>query len=118
MAELLGKAFDTPDETRTFPKGKVDIVKLGDVTIGRAEFQPGWKWSECVKPIAGTDSCMNLHTGYTISGRMHVRMDDGSEAESGPGEAYVIPPGHDAWIEGDETYVGIDFTGMATYAKQ
>jgi hypothetical protein len=117
MAELVGKAFSNPDETRTFPKGKVDVVKLGDVTVGRAEFEPGWKWSECVKPIAGTDSCMNLHTGYTISGRMRVRMDDGTEVESGPGEAYVIPPGHDAWIVGDETYVGVDFTGMATYAK-
>ena len=117
MATMQGKHLGTPDETRTFPRGKVDLVQLGTVSVGRLELQPGWKWSECVKPIAGTDSCQAPHTGYTISGRMHVVMDDGTEAEFGPGEAYVIPPGHDAWVVGDEPMVGLDFTGMNEYAK-
>jgi hypothetical protein len=116
MPRIEGKAFSSPDTTRSFPKGKVDIVKLGDFTVGRLELEPGWKWSESVKPIAGTGSCMAQHTGITISGRMRIVLDDGTEAESGPGEAYLIPPGHDAWIIGDEMYVGIDFTGMSQYA--
>lgn len=115
---MEGKDLNSPDETRPFPKGKMEVVKLGDVTIGRGTFEPGWKWSECVKPIAGTHSCQVAHTGYMISGRMHVVMDDGSEDEFGPGGAMVIPPGHDAWIVGDETCVLIDFTGATHYAKQ
>ena len=83
----------------------------------RAIFEPGWKWSESVKPIAGTDSCQVAHMGYQISGRMKVRMDDGSEQEFGPGDAGVIPPGHDAWVVGDEPVVFIDFQGAALYAK-
>jgi hypothetical protein len=112
------KDLSSPDETRPFPKGKMEVVKLSGVTIGRGTFEPGWKWSECVKPIAGTDSCQVPHTGYMISGRMHVVMDDGSEEEFGPGSAVWIPPGHDAWIVGDEECVIVDFTGAAQYAKQ
>ncbi len=118
MAGMEAKDLNSPDETRPFPKGKLEVVNLGGVTIGRGTLEPGWKWSESVKPIAGTDSCQAPHTGYVVSGRMKVVMDDGQEAECGPGTAVVIAPGHDAWIVGDEPCVFIDFTGAAQYAKQ
>jgi quercetin dioxygenase-like cupin family protein len=112
------KSLNSPDESRPFvDKGKADIVKVGDATVGRTVFEPGWRWSEHIKPIAGTDSCQSNHTGYCISGRMKVVMDDGEEAEIGPGDAFVISPGHDAWIVGDEPCVALDFSGMAEYAK-
>ncbi len=112
------KNLDSPDESRPLVShGKVDVVKMGDLTVGRTVFEPGWRWSEHVKPIAGTDSCQSNHNGYCISGRMKVVMDEGEEAEIGPGDAFVISPGHDAWIEGDEPFVGVDFSGMAKYAK-
>jgi mannose-6-phosphate isomerase-like protein (cupin superfamily) len=103
-------------ETRQFPKGKVEVVSFGDNTVGRATFEPGWRWSEHVKPIAGTDSCQAHHVGYIVSGRMAIKMDDGTEFEMGPGDAYDIPPGHDGWVVGNEPYVGID-VGLANYAK-
>jgi hypothetical protein len=118
MAHLAAKPFDTPGETRTIPRGKIDLVQLEGVTFGRAVLQPGWKWSECVKPLAKTESCQAPHTTYIVSGRMHVRMDDGTERELQAGEAAVIPPGHDAWIVGDQPCVAIDFTGMPEYAKE
>jgi quercetin dioxygenase-like cupin family protein len=112
------KSLDSPEETRPFTdKGKADLVNVGGATVGRAVFEPGWRWSEHVKPIAGTDSCQAGHTGYCLSGRMKVVMDDGEEAEIGPGDAFVISPGHDAWIVGDEPCVALDFSGMADYAK-
>ena len=112
------KSLDSPDETRPFTdKGKADLVSVGGATVGRAVFEAGWRWSEHVKPIAGTDSCQAGHTGYCLSGRMKVVMDDGEEAEIGPGDAFVISPGHDAWIVGDEACVALDFSGMADYAK-
>lgn len=115
--QLVSKNLSTPEETRSFPNGKIDLVKLGDVTAGRGKFEPGWKWSEHVKPIAGTASCQATHTGYVLSGRMRVRMDDGSELEVGPGEAFIMPPGHDAWVVGGEPAVLLDFSGVANYAK-
>ena len=120
MGELVQRRFETADETRTFQdgKGKVDIVALGDHMVGRAVFEPGWRWSTHVKPLAGTDSCQAVHTGYCISGRMVVKMDDGSETEYGPGDAFFMPAGHDAWIVGDEPCVMIDVTGMGNYAKK
>ncbi len=118
MANLEAKHVDTADETRSFDKGKMDIVNVTGATIGRATLEPGWKWSECVKPIAGTDSCEVPHTGYVVSGRLHVVMDDGTETEVAAGDAYWIAPGHDAWVVGPENYVGLDFTGAAEYAKQ
>ena len=111
------KSFSKPDETRPFPKGKLEVVNIAGTTLGRATFEPGWKWSESVKPIANTESCLAPHLGYFLSGRMHVIMDDGSEIEYGPGEACSIPPGHDAWIVGNETCVVVDFTGFKDYAK-
>ena len=114
---LEAKSLDTPDETRKFEHGEIRIVNVSGATVGRAVFQPGWKWSNDVKPIAGTDSCQAPHTGYVISGRMHVVMDDGTEGDAGPGDAIVISPGHDAWIVGDEPCVVLDWSGSANYAK-
>ncbi len=111
------KSLSKPDETRPFPKGKMEVVKVGDLTFGKATFEPGWKWSNDVKPIAGTDSCQVAHVGYVLSGRMTVRMDDGSEHEYGPGEAFNMPPGHDAWTVGDEACVMVDFGGLKGYAQ-
>jgi uncharacterized cupin superfamily protein len=117
MATTEKKNFDSPEETREIDKGKVEVLNLGGVQVMRATFQPGWKWSECVKPVAGTDSCEVAHMVYVNSGRMGIRMDDGSEVEIGPGDVASIPPGHDAWIIGDEAFVGIDFQGGGNYAK-
>jgi quercetin dioxygenase-like cupin family protein len=120
MAGLIRKSLDAPDETRPFEggKGQVELVNTEFGAVGRATFQPGWRWSEHVKPIAGTDSCQAPHLGYCISGRMHVVMDDGEEMDFGPGDFSVIPPGHDAWIVGDEACVVVDWQGMADYAKR
>lgn len=117
MAHLAKKRFDTPDETRPVAKGKAEIVKLDEVQVMRTTFEPGWRWSESVKPIVKTDSCQVHHIGYVISGRMVIRMDDGTTAEIGPGDVGVIPPGHDAWVTGDEPCVMLDFAGAAAYAK-
>jgi mannose-6-phosphate isomerase-like protein (cupin superfamily) len=115
---LVAKSFGSPDETRPFSDhGSMAVVQIGDTTAGKGTFEPGWRWSQDVKPIAGTDSCQAHHTLYIISGRMHVVMDDGSEADLGPGDAAVIPPGHDAWTVGDEACVSVDFSGVARYAK-
>ena len=118
MSAIAKKSLNTPDETRTFPKGKVELATVGGVTFGRATLQPGWKWSESVKPIAKTDSCQAPHTQYVISGRLHIRMDDGTEKEYGPGDVGIIPPGHDAWVVGNEACVSIDITGMTHYAEK
>jgi uncharacterized cupin superfamily protein len=119
MAATEVKNFDSPDETRPFEgNGKADVVELAGRTIGRGEFEPGWRWSENVKPIAGTDSCEVSHLGYCVSGRMKVFMDDGSEGEVGPGDAFAIPPGHDAEVVGDETCVLLDFGEFGDYAKR
>jgi quercetin dioxygenase-like cupin family protein len=116
---LEAKSLDSPDETRPFvDKGKVDIVNLGGVTVGRGVVEPGWRWSEHARPIAGTDSCQAAHTGYILSGRMQVVMDDGTEGQAGPGDAFVIPPGHDAWTVGDDPCVFLDFSGMTEYIKR
>ena len=111
------KSLDSPDETRKFEKGKVDVVNLGGGTVGRYSFEPGWKWSQHVKPIAKTDLCQSAHAMYQISGRMHVVMADGTEFDVGPGEASTVPPGHDAWVVGNEPAVGVDWSGMASYAR-
>src|SRR5207248_6936258 len=116
-AATITRNFDNPDETRNISKGKVEVVNLGDVQAMRATFEPGWKWSESVKPVAGTETCQVAHMGYQVSGRMAVKMDDGSEHEFRAGDAGVIPPGHDAWVVGDEPVVFIDFQGAANYAK-
>jgi len=111
------KSLDSPDETRPIQKGTVEVVELDGGRVMRTIFEPGWRWSECVKPIAGTESCETHHFGYCISGRMHVVMDTGEEMDVAPGDAVDIPPGHDAWVVGDEAYVGVDVTGGETYAR-
>lgn len=98
-------------------KGIVELVRVGDGVIGRATFEPGWRWSEHVRPLAGTDSCQVAHIGYVVSGRQRVIMDDGTELEFGPGDVVAIPPGHDADVVGDEPCVVIDFAGMEHYAE-
>ena len=111
------RSLDKPDETRLIPKGKIEVVNTGGATVGKVTFEPGWKWSESVKPIAGTDSCQVAHTGYVISGRCHIVMDDGEELDLEQGDGFYLAPGHDGWTVGDESFVALDFTGMADYAR-
>lgn len=116
---LEAKSLDSPEETRPFTaRGRVDLVTVGGVTVGRGVVEPGWRWSEHARPLAGTDSCLVAHTGYVLNGRMGVRMNDGAEGEASPGDAFHIPPGHDAWTVGSQPCVFLDFTGMATYLKR
>lgn len=112
------KSLNSPEEVRKFDKGKVDLVNVSGATIGRATFEPGWKWSTCVKPIAKTNSCQAAHFGYQVSGTMTTRMDDGTEKTSKGGDVLNIPPGHDAWVVGNEAVVILDFQGMVDYARQ
>jgi quercetin dioxygenase-like cupin family protein len=113
------KSFDSPDETRPFEgNGQAEVVHLAGHTIGRGTFEPGWRWSENVKPIAGTDSCQVSHIAYCVAGRMRVYMDDGTEGEVGPNQAVAIPPGHDAEVIGNEACVLIDFGEFGDYAKR
>jgi mannose-6-phosphate isomerase-like protein (cupin superfamily) len=108
--------ISNPHEVRPYKAhGHMDVVTLGDFTLGRGTFEPGWKWSEDVKPIAGTDSCQVHHTGYCLQGTMTIRLDDGTELTIGPGDVVDIDPGHDAWVDGDEACVFLD-TGVAKYA--
>jgi hypothetical protein len=112
------KNFDSPDETRQFEgNGHVDVVNVGGDPVGKGVFEPGWKWSNNVKPIAQTDSCQAHHVGFCVSGSMTVHMDDGSTLEIGAGDAFEIPPGHDAEVTSDEPCVQIDWGGAARYAK-
>ena len=117
LTKPLLRRFDTPDETRTFEKGRVEIFRLGDVTIGRAIFEPGWRWSKHVKPISGTDSCEVRHLAYVISGHIKTVMEDGTVIEGGPGDLADIPAGHDAWVLGDEPVVMLDLLGLESYAR-
>jgi cupin domain len=118
MASIEVKSLDSPEETRPFADhGGTAVVHVGGRPVARGTFEPGWKWSNDVKPIAGTDSCQTFHFGYCLSGRMHVVADDGTEIDVGPGEAAVIPPGHDAWVVGDEPCVFMDFGEIEEYAK-
>ena len=105
--------FDSPTEVREFDKGRFEVYQVGPMTLGRATYEPGWKWSDCIKPLAKTDSCQLHHEGTLIQGRMHVKHDDGTEIDIGPGDAYVIQPGHDAWVVGDEAAVGFEFDSSA-----
>jgi uncharacterized cupin superfamily protein len=121
MATTLHKAekksFSAPDETRNFTHGRLDIVNVGGTAMGRAAFEPGWRWSQDVKPIVETESCQAEHLAYIISGHMTVVMDDGTRLSVGPGDVMALPPGHDAWIDGNETCEIIDFVGYEDYAK-
>ena len=117
MARLQRRRFSEADEVRNHPNGTVEVVSLDDRVIGRMTYQPGWRWSVDVKPIAGTQSCQFHHVGITISGRLRVEMSEGLELEIGPGEVFEIPPGHDAWVVGDEPWVSVDFEAMRSFAR-
>ena len=117
MASLEAKNFSTPDEVRQFEKGKIELVKIGGAFVGRGIFQPGWRWSTHVKPIAKTKSCEAPHFQYHVSGVIKVLMDDGSEYECRPGDVSLLPSGHDAWVVGNAPAVVIDFQGMIDFAK-
>ncbi|MGD1276813.1 MAG: cupin domain-containing protein [Tepidisphaeraceae bacterium] len=117
MSKAQLKNFGKPDEVRQFPKGKVELIKIGEATVGRAVLEPGWRWATSVKPIAKTKSCQAPHFQYQISGVLRVRMDDGTEFDCKPGDVTLIPPGHDAWVVGNEPAVVVDFQGMVDYAK-
>ena len=118
MASKFKKSLNTPEEVRTFNHGKVELATISGVAFGRVTLAPGWKWSKDVKPIANTKSCMAPHTQYVISGALHIAMDNGDEFDMNPGDAAVIPPGHDAWVIGNEPFIAIDVTGMAHYAEK
>jgi hypothetical protein len=112
-------SFDRPDEVREGDNWRMELVNLaGGAQVGRITLQPGWRWSENVRPVAGTELCMAPHQQYQISGRVHVRMADGSEFETAAGEVASIPPGHDAWVVGDEPVVAVDWQGASVWAKQ
>ena len=117
MAGVQSRDFGSPDETRTPDKTQVDIVRMGATTIGRFAFEPGWRWSECIKPVVGTDSCQVEHIGYLVSGHLQVQHGDGSTGDVMPGMVYRIAPDHDAHVVGDEPVVVVEFQGAATYAK-
>jgi mannose-6-phosphate isomerase-like protein (cupin superfamily) len=119
MTNVIVTSLDRPDESRTpSERTRIELASLGESTVGRATMQPGWRWSTDVKPHAGTDLCQVTHTGYVISGRSIVQMADGTQVELGPGDAFVVPGGHDAWVVGDEPYVTIDFSGTAPQIGQ
>jgi hypothetical protein len=115
-AEVRG--FAKPNEVREFPKGRLELIRIGGATIGRAVFEPGWRWATSVQPIVKTKSCEAPHFQYHVSGTVRVRMDDGTEFDCHPGDVSLLPSGHDAWVVGDEPVVVVDFQGMVDYAKQ
>jgi len=109
--------FARPDEVRTFPHGHVDILNTAAGAVGRLVLEPGWQWSKDLKPVAGTEWCEAPHFQYHVSGRIRIRMADGTELEAGPGDLTSLPAGHDAWVVGDEPCVAVDFFGATDYAK-
>jgi quercetin dioxygenase-like cupin family protein len=117
MDPAVLKRFERPDEVRHFAKGKFEVVRLGGVTVGRATYEPGWKWSEHVGPVAGTPSCRVGHVGLVLSGQAKVLMDDGAEVDLTPGDLFHVAPGHDSWVVGDEPYVSLHFLGADEYAR-
>ena len=108
--------LDSPSETREFERGRFEVYRVGPMTVGRATYEPGWKWSDHVGPASGETSCQVEHVGLVLSGRAAVRMDDGSERVMGPGDFFYVPPGHDSWVVGDEPYVSLHIMGSEGYA--
>ena len=117
MAGLEHRDFSAPDETRSPEKTLVELVGVAGGQIARYTFHPGWRWSECIKPVAGTDTCQVEHIGYAVSGTLHVKHEDGTEGDVVAGQVYRVAPGHDAWVVGDEPSVFVEFQGAANYAK-
>jgi quercetin dioxygenase-like cupin family protein len=118
MNDVILKRFEHPDESRTFEKGRFELIKVGDMTIGRASYEPGWKWSQHVGAAVGKTSCDVEHVGYVVSGRATAAMDDGRVIEMKAGDFFYIAPGHDSWVVGDEPYVSLHFMGAEKYAKK
>ncbi len=120
MGQAARRRFDEPDETRTLDKGLIETVRLAGSTAGRARLEPGWRWSESVKPIVGTDACEAHHVGYALSGSLHIQTDEGDEFDIGPEDAYEILPGHDAWVVGDEPFRALEFQSATaeSYGKE
>ena len=117
MIEVILKSFETPDETRVFEKGKLEIVRIGGMVLGRASYEPGWRWSEHVSPIAGTPLCEVEHVGMVLSGRAMAALNDGTEVELTAGSLFHVPPvAHDSWVIGDEPYISLHFLGAEQYA--
>jgi hypothetical protein len=117
VTRLEVKSHESPDEVRSPDKTRLEVVELEGHTIGRMRLQPGWRWSECIKPVVKTDSCQLSHVGYAVSGSITVRMKDGTERTVRQGESYTIPPGHDAWVAGEEPFVCIEVMSADVYAK-
>ena len=116
-SKIEKRSLEFPEQRRDFEKGKVELVTMGDITFGRATLQPGWRWSECVQPIAKTRSCEEAHLQYHVAGHLRVRMDDGTEEDFFAGDVSSIPPGHDAWVVGHQPVVVIDIAGMSHFAE-
>jgi quercetin dioxygenase-like cupin family protein len=118
--ESAGRDFSAPDEVRPAGRGGVDVMKVAGATVMRVRFEPGWRWSEDVKPIVNTDSCQGNHLGYVVSGSLGVKTSEGEELIAKAGDVYVVSPGHDAWVVGDETFVGVEFEAKTaqSYAKK
>ena len=117
MDKTEHRSFQAPDETREFPHGRAEILRIGGGEVGRLIFEPGWRWSNDVRPIAGTASCQAPHFQYHVSGQLAILMDDGTEFNAGPGDITALPSGHDAWVVGDEPVVTVDWFGAGSYAK-
>jgi hypothetical protein len=117
VTKFESKSFNSPDEVRTPHKTRSEVVRLGDISLARLTLMPGWRWSECIKPVVKTDSCQATHVGYAISGRITVRMNDGTQKTIVAGDSYTIPPGHDGWVEGSEPFVGIELQSAEQYAN-
>lgn len=117
MNKIEHRSFESPDEARPFPQGRADILNIGGSEIGRLVFEPGWRWSKDVKPLAGTDWCEAPHFQYHISGVIHIQMEDGTEFDAMPGDVTALPKNHDAWVVGNESAVVVDWWGASTYAK-
>ncbi len=115
---LQRRRFTEPSDVRTIPRGRIEVVELDDTVVGQMIYEPGWRWSVDMKPVAGTEWCQYHHLGITVSGRARALMPDGTELEVGPGDVFEIPPGHDAWVVGDEPWVSVDFEAMRTYGKK
>jgi mannose-6-phosphate isomerase-like protein (cupin superfamily) len=117
VKKLEAKSHSSADEVRTPDKTRVEVNHLDGFSIGRFNLQPGWKWSECIKPVVKTDSCQLSHVGYAVSGKIRIRMSDGTEKTINAGDSYTIPPGHDAWVEGNDQFVGIEVLSAEEFAK-
>ena len=117
MVGLLRKNLRQPDEVRRFNNGRIEVFELGDAAVGRAVYEPGWRWLNDVQPLVGTASCMVHHQGLVVSGRLRIAMTNGPEMDVGPGDLFEVPPGHDAWVLGDEPWVSVDFTGRRDFAR-